>query len=61
MNNYYKPGPASSSKKYIVDAYGSYVKDGVTYADSYPEMYLSGNVNTQYPELGANDATSIYW
>ncbi|MBE6233272.1 MAG: pectate lyase [Bacteroidales bacterium] len=61
VNNYYKPGPASSSKKYIVDAYGSYVKDGVTYADSYPEMYLSGNVNTQYPELGANDATSIYW
>ena len=62
VNNYYKPGPASSDRKYLVDAYGSYVKDGVTYADSYPEMYLSGNVNTKYPELGAaNDASAIYW
>ncbi len=62
VNNYYKPGPASSDRKYFVDAYGSYVKDGVTYADSYPEMYLSGNVNTMYPELGAsNDASTIYW
>ena len=62
VNNYYKPGPASSDRKYFVDAYGSYVKDGVTYADSYPEMYLSGNVNTRYPELGAaNDKTTIYW
>ena len=61
VNNCYKPGPASSDRKYLVDAYGSYVKDGVTYADSYPEMYLSGNVNTKYPELGANDASAIYW
>lgn len=62
VNNYYKPGPASSDRKYFVDAYGSYVKDGTTYADSYPQMYLSGNVNTKYPELGAaNDASTIYW
>ena len=62
VNNYYKPGPASSDRKYFVDAYGSYVKDGTTYADSYPQMYLSGNVNTNYPELGAaNDASTIYW
>jgi len=62
VNNYYKPGPASSDRKYFVDAYGSYVKDGVTYADSYAEMYLSGNVNTRHPGLGAaNDASSIYW
>ena len=62
VNNYYKPGPASSDRKYFVDAYGSYVKDGVTYADSYPVMYLSGNVNTDYPEMGAaNDASTIYW
>ena len=62
VNNYYKPGPASSDRKYFVDAYGSYVKDGVTYADSYPQMYLSGNVNTKYPELGAaNDISTIYW
>ena len=62
VNNYYKPGPASSDRKYFVDAYGSYVKDGTTYADSYPQMYLSGNVNTDHPELGAaNDASTIYW
>ena len=62
VNNYYKPGPASSDRKYFVDAYGSYVKDGTSYADSYPQMYLSGNVNTKYPELGAaNDASTIYW
>lgn len=62
VNNYYKPGPASSDRKYFVDAYGSYVKDGTTYADSYPQMYLSGNVNTKYPELGAaNDVKTIYW
>lgn len=62
VNNYYKPGPASSDRKYFIDAYGSYVKDGVTYADSYPVMYLSGNVNTSYPDMGiANDASTIYW
>ena len=62
VNNYYKPGPASSDRKYFVDAYGSYEKEGKVYADRYAEMYLSGNVNTDYPELGAaNDASSIYW
>ena len=62
VNNYYKPGPASSDRKYFVDAYGSYEKDGTIYADSYPQMYLRGNVNTKYPELGAaNDASTIYW
>ena len=62
VNNYYKPGPASSDRKYFVDAYGSYEKDGKVYADSYAEMYLSGNVNTAHPELGAaNDASSVYW
>ena len=62
VNNYYKPGPASSDRKYFVEAYGSYVKDGVTYADSYPQLYLSGNVNTKYPGLGeANDVSTIYW
>ena len=62
VNNYYKPGPASSDRKYFVDAYGTYEKDGTIYADSYPQMYLSGNVNTKYTELGAaNNASTIYW
>ncbi len=62
VNNYYKPGPASSDRKYFVDAYGSYVKNGVTYADSYAELYLSGNVHTAHDDLtAANDASSVYW
>ena len=59
VNNYYKPGPASSDKKYFVDAYGSYTKDGKVYADKYPDMYLAGNVNTKYSLQ--NDITGIYW
>ena len=59
VNNYYKPGPASSDKKYFVDAYGSYTKDGKVYADKYPDMYLAGNVNTKYGLQ--NDITGIYW
>lgn len=62
VNNYYKPGPASKDRKYFVDAYGSYVKNGVTYADRYPELYLSGNVHTQHDDItAANDASAIYW
>lgn len=60
VNNYYKPGPASSDRKYFVDAYGSYVKDGTVYADNYAEMYLSGNVNASHPELD-NTVSSVYW
>lgn len=62
VNNYYKPGPASSDRKYFVDAYGKYEKDGTMYADSYAQMYLSGNVHTAHDDLtAANDASSIYW
>lgn len=60
VNNYYKPGPASSDRTYFVDAYGSYVKDGTVYADNYAEMYLSGNVNASHPELD-NTVSSVYW
>ena len=62
INNYYKPGPASKDRTYFVDAYGSYVKDGKVYADKYPELYLSGNVNSKHPEMeAANDVSTIYW
>lgn len=62
VNNYYKPGPASKNVNYFVDAYGSYVKDGTVYADSYPELHLSGNVHTGNDDItAANDATTIYW
>lgn len=62
VNNYYKPGPASKKTSYFVDAYGSYVKDGVTYADRYPELYLYGNVHTGNDGITAtNDASAVYW
>ena len=60
INNYYKPGPASKDRKYFVDAYGSYVKDGKVYADKYPELYMNGNFNTAHPDM-ANDVSAIYW
>ena len=59
VNNYYKPGPASSDRKYFVDAYGYYDKDGKRYADKYPELYLAGNHNTKNSLL--NDKTGVYW
>lgn len=59
MNNYYKPGPASTSRNYYVDAYGYYQKDGTNYADRYPELYLYGNVNSAINI--ANDVSGIYW
>ena len=59
VNNYYKPGPASPSKKYFVDAYGYYDSNGQRYADKYAELYLSGNLNTSVT-IG-NDATGVYW
>jgi len=62
VNNYYKPGPASRDRKYFVDAYASYVKNGVTYADKYPGLYMSGNVHTAHDALSsANDASCVYW
>lgn len=62
VNNYYKRGPASTDRKYFVDAYGYYDKDGVRYADEYPVLYISGNVNTSHADLtAANDASSVYW
>lgn len=62
VNNYYKPGPASRDRKYFLEAYGSYVKGNVTYADSYPEIYMSGNVHTAHSDITqANDASAIYW
>ena len=46
VNNYYKKGPASTDRAYYVNAYADYTKDGKVYANKYPELYMSGNVNT---------------
>lgn len=62
VNNYYKPGPASTDRKYFVDAYASYIKGETVYADRYPELYLSGNVHVKHQNItDSNDAAAIYW
>ena len=61
VGNYYKPGPASENdRNYYVDAYWHYEKDGTVYADSYPELYLSGNKH----ERGIDESRypgGVYW
>ena len=48
VGNYYKPGPGSEDdRRYFVDAYWYYEKDGKVYADSYPELYLEDNYHTE--------------
>lgn len=56
VNNYYKMGPASTDRKYFVQAYGYYEN----YADSYPLLYLSGNENPKYPSM-QNTVDAISW
>ena len=59
VNNYYKKGPASSDRAYFVNAYADYTKDGKVYANKYPELYVSGNVNTS--RTLENGAGGISW
>ncbi len=61
VNNYYKKGPASKDRKYFLDVYASYKKNGTVYADSYPELYLSGNVHATNDDISDNNASGIYW
>ncbi len=41
VNNYYKPGPASTQRKWFLDAYSYYSSSKTTYP--YPKLYMSGN------------------
>ena len=43
VGNYYKPGPASVTRNYFVNAYWYYEKGGTVYSDSYPNLYMTGN------------------
>ncbi len=61
VNNYYKPGKASKDRKYFLDVYAYYEKDGTVYADSYPELYLSGNVHEKYSDITADNPAGLYW
>ena len=63
VGNYYKPGPASSDKKYFVDAYWYYFKDNIVYADSYPELYMNGNYHAGngVDEINSDNYSGIYY
>ncbi len=61
VNNYYKPGKASRDRKYFLDVYAYYEKSGTVYADSYPELYLDGNVHVQHSDISADNSSGIYW
>ncbi len=61
VNNYYKPGKASKDRKYFLDVYAYYEKDGTVYADSYPDLYLSGNVHVKHADITADNPAGLYW
>ena len=61
VNNYYKKGPSSKDRKYILDLYGAYTSTckycGSNVDDGYPQVYVSGN---RYDGNSSLDA-AIYW
>ncbi len=61
VNNYYKPGEASKDRKYFLDVYASYIKDNVIYADSYPDIHISGNVHVRHADITADNTRGFYW
>lgn len=61
VNNYYKPGPASKDRKYFIEAYADYSKGGVVYADSYPQLYMSGNVHTAHNDITTANTKGVKW
>ena len=64
VNNYYKKGPSSKDRKYFVDAYSVYSKCSSckesNIDEGYPELYLMGNVYSQYATM-ENGPAGIYW
>ncbi len=61
VNNYYMKGPASKDRKYFLDVYAYYEKNGTVYADSYPDLYLSGNVHANHADITADNSSGLYW
>ena len=62
VNNYYKKGPSSKDRKYILDLYGAYTSNcsacgGKDIDDGYPQVYVSGNEYDGDPSLN----NAIYW
>lgn len=64
VGNYYKPGPNSSDRKYILDAYGVYSSCsscGRNIEDGYPLIWLHANVHTRYQSITDDNTTGIHW
>ncbi len=61
VGNYYKKGPASSDRKYFVNAYADYQKDGKVYSDAYGQFFIEGNVNPDKSDITADNKKGINW
>lgn len=66
VGNTYKPGPSSTDRRWIMDAYGVYTSTCSTCGkkdidDGYPLLYLEGNTHTKYSDISADNALGIYW
>ena len=61
VNNYYKKGPSSKDRQYILDLYGVYAKCSECNAENieegYPQVYVNGNTY----EGNASLDNMIYW
>ena len=61
VNNYYKKGPSSKDRHYILDLYGVYSKCSTcgeeNIKDGYPSVYVAGN---KY-DANADYSNTIYW
>ena len=62
VGNYYKNGPASSDRKFFIEADGPYKQSDNTYARyEYPYLYLSGNKHAKYDDITKDNAAGVYW
>ena len=62
INNYYKPGPSSTDRKWIADlnaVYGSCSTCGKNIDNGYASIYIDGNTHTKYPSR--TQAQLINW
>ena len=62
VNNYYKPGPSSTDRKWIADlnaVYGSCSTCGSNIDNGYASIYIDGNIHTKY--TSRTQAQLINW
>jgi len=57
VNNYYLPGQATKSSKYLITAYGIYSNTDY----GYPYLYLSGNYIDGNTSVSSDNSTGINW